>query len=156
MRSMMKGNKKGNKKFRTSEKVALSVLRAELTTLWAVQVERATLEQQKFQYLYEQGDMLHMMDPDTYEMIETPVDVAGKMRELLTEGQTVELELYEGEPLSMLVPQSIDAEVVEMTHNGGTHLAILKNGMTISTPQHIQLGDMIKVRTEDWTFAKKA
>ena len=155
---MMKGSKKGNKKFRTSEKVALSLLRAELTTQWAVQVERATLEQQKFQYLYEQGDMLHLMDPDTYEMIETPIDVAGKMRGLLSEGQTVELELYEGEPLSMLFPQSIDAEVVEMTEHSGTqgHAAILANGMTISTPQHVKLGDMITVRTEDWTYSKKA
>ena len=122
-----------------------------------VQVERAELSRKQFQYLYEQGGRLHLMDPATYEMLEASADVAGPMRGLLKEGETIVLELYEEEPLGMLIPQSVDVEVVGINEgNLGERKAILANGVTISAPRYIEKGNLISVRTADWSYVGKA
>src|SRR3546814_11881298 len=76
-------------------------------------VERIRLDTKDFQYLYAEGDMLVLMDKETYEQINLPSDLIGDATAFLAEGMDVVLELYEDRPISVLLPEQEEATVVK-------------------------------------------
>ena len=71
-------------------------------------VERVTLEQKDFQFLYDQGDMLVFMDTKTYEQIELNKDFVGEERaQFLQDGMKVVLEFYEERPIGIELPDTV-------------------------------------------------
>src|SRR6185295_11576312 len=79
----------------------------------AEMVEETQLERRDFQYLYASGDMLTFMDVQTYDQIELEVDFVGDRAQFLQDGMKVIVQLHEGRPIGMALPQQVVLKVVE-------------------------------------------
>ena len=126
-------------------------------------VERVRLDEKEYQYLYADGDMLTLMDQETYEQINVPRDLAGDAAVFLQDGMTVTVSSYEEEPLSVELPESVILEVTETepTVKGQTAAAsykpaLLENGVRIMVPPHIESGTRIIVDVYEQTYVGKA
>jgi len=119
-------------------------------------VERVTLEQKDFQYLYEQGDALVFMDQKTYDQIELQKDFVGEDQiRFLHDGMQVTLEFHEERPIGIELPESVVLEVVEteptvkgQTASGSYKPAKASNGMRVMIPPYMGEGERILVSTE--------
>lgn len=126
-------------------------------------IERVRLEQKDFQYLYAQGDQLVFMDSDTYEQIELMSDFVGDRAAFLQDGMTVTLELHEGRPIGITLPQHVTLEITEadpvvkgQTAASSYKPALLENGIRIQVPPFITTGERVVVDTNDLTYVKRA
>src|SRR6202000_1831627 len=77
------------------------------------QVEKATVEERNFTYLYEDGDGFHFMNPDNYDQIQVSKDIVGDSSAYLQENMTVKLSLHDMNPISLALPQRVTLEVVD-------------------------------------------
>ena len=77
------------------------------------QVEKATVEERNFTYLYEDADGFHFMNPETYDQVQVSKDVVGGGAAYLQENMTVKLSLHEMNPIAVQLPQRATLEVVE-------------------------------------------
>ncbi|HEY2179721.1 MAG TPA: elongation factor P [Caulobacteraceae bacterium] len=127
-------------------------------------VERVTLEQKEFQYLYEQGDSLVFMDQRTYDQIELNKDFVGEDQiRFLHDGMQVTLEFHEERPIGIELPESVVLQVVETepTVKGQTASSSYKpakasNGMRIMIPPYMGEGERILVSTETGEYLRRA
>ena len=126
-------------------------------------VERVRLDTKDFQYLYHDGDMLVFMDKDTYEQISIPEDVIGEPAAFLQDGMDVIMELYEEKPISVQLPDQIEATIVEadavvkgQTASSSYKPAVLDNGVRVMVPPHISSGTRIVVDTYSREYVKRA
>ena len=127
-------------------------------------VERVTLEQKEFSYLYEQGDALVFMDDATYEQTELQKDWVGEDRvAYLQDGMKVDMKLYDGKPVGISLPQKVVLEVVEadpvvkgQTASSSYKPAVLSNGVKVMVPPFITAGEKIVVKTADGTYYERA
>ena len=126
-------------------------------------VEEVYLEKKDFQYLYENGDMLTFMDTATYDQIEIEKDFVGDQAQFLQDGMKVLVQVYEGKPIGIKLPQHVTLEVVEAdaVMRGGTAApsykgAVLENGMKIQVPPFINVGTKVVVSTEDGAYVRRA
>ena len=76
-------------------------------------VERVRLDTKDFQFLFADGDMLTFMDKETYEQISLPADLLGDAAAFLQDGMDVVMELYDERPISVQLPDTIEAMIVE-------------------------------------------
>lgn len=127
-------------------------------------VERVTLEQKDFQFLYEQGDALVFMDQKTYDQIELRKDFVGEDQvRFLHDGMVVSLEFHEERPIGIELPESVVLEVIETepTVKGQTASSSYKpakasNGMRIMIPPYMGEGERILVSTETGEYMRRA
>ena len=127
-------------------------------------VERVTLEQKDFQFLYEQGDVLVFMDEKTYDQIELQKDWVGEDQvRFLHDGMKVTVEFHEERPIGIELPDSVVLEVVETepTVKGQTASSSYKpakasNGMRIMIPPYMGEGEKIMVSTETGEYLRRA
>ncbi|HEY5288809.1 MAG TPA: elongation factor P [Caulobacteraceae bacterium] len=127
-------------------------------------VERVTLEQKDFSFLYEQGDALVFMDQKTYDQIELHKDFVGEDQiRFLNDGMLVTLEFHEERPIGIELPESVVLEVVETepTVKGQTASSSYKpakasNGMRIMIPPYMGEGERILVSTETGEYMRRA
>ncbi|MEP6966505.1 MAG: elongation factor P [Pseudomonadota bacterium] len=127
-------------------------------------VERVTLEQKDFQFLYEQGEALVFMDQKTYDQIELRKDFVGEDQvRFLHDGMIVSLEFHEERPIGIELPESVVLEVVETepTVKGQTASSSYKpakasNGMRIMIPPYMGEGERILVSTETGEYMRRA
>jgi len=126
-------------------------------------VERVRLDTKEFQFLYEDGDMLVFMDNETFEQISLPSDLLGDARPFLQDGMQVSLELWEDKPISVQLPQQVEATIVEadavvkgQTASSSYKPAVLDNGVRIMVPPHIEAGTRIVVDVYEQTYVGKA
>jgi elongation factor P len=126
-------------------------------------VEKVRLDTKDFQYLYADGDMLIFMDQESYEQINLPVDLLGDAAAFLQDGMQVMLELYEEKPISVQLPEQVEAEIVEadavvkgQTASSSYKPAVLDNGVRIMVPPHIGSGTRILVDVYERTYVGKA
>ncbi|WBY15607.1 elongation factor P [Erythrobacteraceae bacterium WH01K] len=126
-------------------------------------VEKVRLETQEYQFLYEDGDMLVFMDQNTFEQINLPSDLLGDARPFLTDGMTVTLELWEEKPISVALPEQVEATIVEadavvkgQTASSSYKPAVLENGVRVMVPPHIESGTRIVVDVYEQTYVGKA
>ena len=126
-------------------------------------VEKVRLDTKEFQYLYEDGELLVFMDGDTYEQINLESDLLGEAKEFLQDGMQVKLELWEEKPISVALPDQIEAEIVEadavvkgQTASSSYKPAVLDNGVRIMVPPHIGSGTRIIVDVYERTYVGKA
>jgi elongation factor P len=127
------------------------------------QVERATVEERNFNYLYEDGDGFHFMNPETYDQVQVPKDVVGGAAAYLQENMSVKLSLHDMIPIAVQLPQRATLEVVEtepvtkgQTASSSYKPAILSNGVRTAVPPHIGTGTRIVVMTEDGSYVERA
>ena len=144
MKSVNK-NTKLNERFRSSESV-----------------EKASLDEMKFNYLYEDETDYHFMDPKSYEQINIKKEVVGEKGKLLTENLGVSISFYNEKPLTIELPNQVeciidttDVALKGQTVSSSYKPAILNNGINIQVPPFIESGDKIIVDTRTMEYIKK-
>lgn len=142
----LKSGTKLNERFRSSEKV-----------------ERVTLEQKDYQFLYIDGDMFNFMDQESYEQISIASEDIGDDAVFLQDGMTVVIELYQETPLGVSLPEKVTLEVTEtepvvkgQTASSSYKPATLENGIRVGVPPFINAGDKIIVSTAEREYAGRA
>lgn len=127
------------------------------------QVERAYVEDREHTYLYQDGDGYVFMNPETYDQIHVPADILGDLAPYLQEGMACQIALFEGNPVSIELPQKVTLEVTETepTVKGQTAAssykpAMLSNGVRTMVPAHIAAGTRIVVMTADGSYVERA
>ena len=126
-------------------------------------VERVRLDTKDFQFLYVDGDMLVFMDKDSYEQITLPADMLGEAAAFLQDGMEVVLELYDERPISVQLPDQVEATIVEadavvkgQTASSSYKPALLDNGVRVMVPPHITAGTRIVVDVYAQEYVKRA
>ena len=127
-------------------------------------VERVTLEQKDFSFLYEQGDALVFMDDATYEQTELQKDWVGEDRvAYLQDGMKVVIEMHEDRPIGLTLPDQVTLEVVETepTVKGQTASSSYKpakasNGIRVMIPPFMSTGEKIVVDTSTGEYVRRA
>jgi elongation factor P len=127
------------------------------------QVERAYVEDREFQYLYQDGDGFHFMNPETYDQIAVAKDIVGDQAAYLQENMKVTLSMHEGVVLAVELPQRATLEVTEteptvrgQTASSSYKPALLSNGVRTMVPPHIAAGTRIVVMTADGSYVERA
>ena len=144
MKSVNK-NTKINERFRSSESV-----------------EKASLEETKFNFLYEDEKNYFFMNPNTFEQIEIKKDTIGDKGKLLTENLEVSVSFYNDLPISVDLPNQVnciidttDVALKGQTVSSSYKPAKLDNGLNIQVPPFIEAGDKIVVDTRNLEYVKK-
>ena len=126
-------------------------------------VEKVRLDTKDFQFLFHDGDMLVFMDKETYEQVSLPEDLIGDPAAFLQDGMDVVMELYNDKPISVQLPDTIEAEIVEadagvegQTASSSYKPAILDNGVRVMVPPHIGAGTRIIVDVYSKEYVKRA
>ena len=124
-------------------------------------VERVRLDTKDFQFLFRDGDTLTFMDKDNYEQITLPPDLLGDAAAFLQDGMDVVMELYDERPISVQLPDTIEAMIVEadavvkgQTASSSYKPAILDNGVRVMVPPHISAGTRIVVDVYEQTYVQ--
>ncbi|RYX98839.1 MAG: elongation factor P [Bradyrhizobiaceae bacterium] len=127
------------------------------------QVEKATIEDQNFSYLYQDADGYHFMNQENYDQVQVPPDVIGNSAPYLQENMVVKLSLHDMVPVAIVLPQRVTLEVVEtepvtkgQTASSSYKPAILSNGVRSAVPPHVGTGTRIVVLTEDGSYVERA
>jgi elongation factor P len=127
------------------------------------QVERAIVEDLNFQFLYEDGEGFHFMNPENYDQVVATPDMIGDDKAYLSEGMTVVLSIHDGNPIALVLPRHVVLEVVEtepvvkgQTASSSYKPAMLSNGIRSAVPPHIDAGTKIVVLTEDGSYVERA
>ena len=125
-------------------------------------VDRASLEQHKMEFLYEDGDHLVFMNNETYEQMEVSKEVLGDDLVFLAPNMEVELEFHGDQPLSATVPANVVLEIVETSPvmknanaTGSYKPAKLENGISVNVPPYIETGEKIRVNTVDRSYMER-
>src|SRR6201999_4334873 len=123
------------------------------------QVEKATVEERNFTYLYEDGDGYHFMNPETYDQVQVSKDIVGNSAPYLQESMSVKLLMHDVSPVAMQLPQRVTLEVVDtepvtkgQTASSSYKPAMLSNGVRTNVPPFIGAGTRIVVMTEDGSY----
>ena len=144
MKSINK-NTKLNERFRSSETV-----------------EKASLEETNYNYLYEDEKNYFFIEPKSFEQIEVKKDIVGEKGKLLIENLNVSISFYNGNAISVELPNQINCKIktTDVALKGQTvsssyKPATLENGFNIQVPPFIESGDEIVVDTRTLEYLKK-
>ncbi len=145
MKNLLDG-RKTNVRFRSSETV-----------------ERVRLDTKEFQFLYAEGEDLVFMDKETYEQVQLPRDLLGEAAAFLSDGMDVTMELHEEKPISVQLPEQVEATVAEadavvkgQTASSSYKPAVLDNGVRIMVPPHIEAGARVVVNVYSQEYVRRA
>ena len=127
-------------------------------------VERVTLEQKDYSYLFDNGDSLVFMNDENYEQIELQKDWVGEERiPYLQEGMKVVIESHEDRPIGLELPDQVTLEVAEteptvkgQTASSSYKPAIANNGVRIMIPPYMGVGEKIVVDTSTGEYVRRA
>ena len=126
-------------------------------------VEKADVDEREYQFLYNDGEGYHFMEPTTYDQIAVPEDVIGDQKAFLQDGMKVYMKTFEGVALSIELPARVTLEITEtepvvkgQTASSSFKTAILSNGVKTMVPPHIGVGTRVVVMTEDASYVERA
>jgi len=112
------------------------------------------LELREVQYLYNDGTLYYFMDTETYEQPALPAEILGDAVDYLTENMTLQISTYEGEPIDIVLPITVDLRVIEAppgfagdTATAATKQVTLETGLKVTVPLFVEEGDIIRVDT---------
>ena len=144
MKSINK-NTKINERFRSSETV-----------------EKASLEETSFNFLYENENNYFFMDPKSFEQVEIKKDIVGNKGKLLKENLEVSVSFYNDVPISVDLPKQVNCKIKStdvalkgQTVSSSYKPAILDNGLNIQVPPFIEVDDEVIVDTRNLEYVKK-
>jgi elongation factor P len=126
-------------------------------------VERVRLEENEYQFLYEEGGQLNLMDQESFEQTVIDQNLIGDSLPFLREGMTLTVQTYEGRPLMVRLPETTVLEVVEadpvvkgQTAAASYKPAVLENGVRIMVPPHIEAGTRVVVNIAEASYVERA
>jgi len=138
-------NTKLNERFRSSESV-----------------EKASLEEINFNFLYKDENNYFFMNPKTFEQIEIKKDILGEKGRLLIENLDVSVSFYNDNPISVELPNQVkckiettDVALKGQTASSSYKPAVLDNGLSIQVPPFINAGDEVIIDTRNFEYIKK-
>jgi elongation factor P len=112
------------------------------------------LDNREVQYLYTDGEDYHFMDNETYEQFALTKKALGNAVNYFKENMVVELSSYNGEPIDLELPTTVDLKIVETapgykgdTASGGGKPATLETGLVITVPFFVSQGETVRVDT---------
>jgi elongation factor P len=123
--------------------------------------EEVTLDKQVMTYLYDDADFCVFMHPETYEQVTLPKESLGAFFPFLKPDQEVQVELFEGQPLEVSTPSSVElvvSETPEGLHGDDSNVfkeATLENEMEVMVPQFIKPGDRIRLDVETRKYVER-
>jgi elongation factor P len=125
-------------------------------------VQDVRLDHQTVQYLYNDGETYHFMDTKTYEQPILSADMLGEHAQFLKENIMVDLLTYDGQPIEVELPTTVDLKVTETapgfkgdTASGGGKPATLETGVVITVPFFVAVGDTVRVDTRDGSYVTR-
>lgn len=125
-------------------------------------LERATMEQHEMEYLYSDGSLHHFMNTENYEQISLSEEDLGDAAQWLMPGLKLEVEFYEGSPIGVKLPDSMELTVTETdpvlkgaTVSNSNKPAKLENGVTLTVPPFITEGERIRVNPTEARYIER-
>ena len=138
-------NTKLNERFRSSETV-----------------EKASLEEIKYNFLYNDEDDYYFINPENFDQINIVKNIVGEKGKLLTENLEVTINFYNDNPISVDLPNQVtckiettDAALKGQTVSSSYKPAVLENGLSIQVPPFIEAGDNVVIDTRNLEYIKK-
>jgi elongation factor P len=126
-------------------------------------VEKAIMEQHEMEYLYDDGEYYYFMNIETYEQMHLMKDLLGDATNYLIPNLKLSVEFYEGKPISVELPPTVDMTVVETepglkgaTVSNVTKPAKMETGLVVQVPPFITEGEKIRVNTSEGTYQERA
>ena len=126
-------------------------------------VDRAALEEHEMEYLYDDGEYYYFMNTENFEQMHLTRDILGDAVDYLVPQLKVAVEFYEGKPMSVELPPTVDLTVVETepglkgaSVSNVTKAAKLETGLVVQVPPFINEGEKIKVSTAEGTYQERA
>ncbi len=117
-------------------------------------VQDVSLEHNTAQYLYNDGELYYFMDTETYEQPAIHKEALEEIIPYLTENMEVKISAYNGEPIDIEIPITVDLEVVDAepgfagdTAQGATKPVTVSTGLVVQTPLFVNIGDVIRIDT---------
>jgi elongation factor P len=126
-------------------------------------VEKAILEEHEMEYLYDDGEFFYFMNSETFDQMHFTKDILGDAVQYLIPQLKVTVEFYEGKPMSVELPATVDLTVVETepglkgaTVSNVGKPAKLETGLVVQVPAFINEGEKIRVNTAEGTYQERA
>jgi elongation factor P len=125
-------------------------------------VERAILDEADMEFLYQDGDMYHFMNAATYEQIALSEEILGDAVPYLISNIRLKIELYEGRPVGITLPQMVEMRVVETepaikgasVSNVGKP-AKMETGLVVQVPAFVAEGERIRIDTNSGAYIER-
>ena len=122
-------------------------------------VKQAIIDRRDHQFLYRDGTDFHFMDMETYSQFSLTAEQVGEAADYLNDGATVQLPVYDGRPLSVDLPASVELEVTHAEPgvkgdrvSGATKPVTLSTGLVVQAPLFVEEGDTVKVDTRSGEY----
>ena len=126
-------------------------------------VERALLDEQEMEYLYDDGEYYYFMNTENFEQMHLTEDILGDGIHYMVPQLKVKIEFYEGKPISVELPSTVDLTVVETepglkgaSVSNVTKPAKTETGLVVQVPPFISQGEKIRVNTAEGTYQERA
>ena len=126
-------------------------------------VEKASLDEQEMEYLYDDGEYFYFMNTTTFEQMHLVKDLLGDATDYLIPNLKVLVEFYEGKPISVELPATVDLTVAETepgikgaSVSNVTKAAKMETGLVVQVPPFINEGEKIRVSTSDASYQARA
>jgi elongation factor P len=126
-------------------------------------VERVSLDEEEMEYLYDDGESYYFMNTTNFEQINLTKDILGDATDYLIPNLKVNVEFYEGKPISVELPAAVIMTVVETepglkgaTASNVTKPAKMDTGLIVYVPPFVNEGEKIRVSTSDASYLERA
>ena len=126
------------------------------------QIERAEMEQNEMEYLYNDSSGYCFMNSETYEQIFIETNLVEDVKLYLLPNLKVQVEFHDGKPIGIDLPEVVDLEVVDTepqlkgaTASGSGKPATLKTGLVVTVPQFIAIGEVVRVSTSSGEYLER-
>lgn len=126
-------------------------------------VEKAMMDEQKMEYMYSDNEYFYFMNTESYEQIQLAAEFIGDAANYLIDQLAVAVTFYEGKPISVDLPATVDLKIVETEPSlkGATvsnvgKPAKLETGLVVQVPAFIEAGEKIRVNTAEGTYVERA
>ena len=127
------------------------------------QVDRAILDEQEMEFLYDDSEQYTFMNTESYEQVALNKELLGDAVNYLTPNIKVHVEFYEGKPMSVELPATVDLKVVQTepglkgaTVSNVGKPATMETGLVVQVPAFINEGEVIRVSTSEGTYLERA
>ena len=126
-------------------------------------IEKASLETHDLEFLYQGGTTYHFMNTENYDQLEMDDEMLGDAAQWMQPGMKIVAEYYEGKPIGIELPNSVELEIVETapvmksaTKTSSFKQAKLENGVTVNIPEFIPSGIRIRVNPNTGEYIDRA
>ncbi|MEJ7810442.1 MAG: elongation factor P [Gemmatimonadaceae bacterium] len=126
-------------------------------------IEKASLETHDLEFMYQGGDTYHFMNTENYDQLEMDEEMLGDSAQWMQPGMRIQAEYYNGRPMGIQLPNSMELEIVETspvmktaTKTASTKPAKLENGVTVNIPEFISTGERIRVNPNTGEYLDRA